>query len=84
MAPALASGNSFVLRPASQVAVTSLLLGEIIEATDYPPGGFNVVPSGYDAAEALIEDERVRMVTFMGSPAIGWDLKKRAHKKRGL
>lgn len=82
VAPALASGNTFVLRPASQVAVTSLLLGEIIAATDYPDGGFNVVPSGYDAAEALIEDERVKMVTFTGSPAIGWDLKKRAYKKR--
>lgn len=82
VAPALASGNTVVLRPASQVSITSLLLGEIIIDTDYPPGGMNVVPSGYDAAEVLLEDERVKMVTFTGSPSIGWSLKKKAYKKR--
>lgn len=82
VAPALASGNAFVLRPASQVSITSLLLGEIIKETEYPEGGMNVVPCGYNEAELLLEDERVKMLTFTGSPAIGWDLKKRAHKKK--
>lgn len=82
VAPALASGNSVVLRPASQVSITSVLLGEIINDTDYPSGGFNVVPSGYEAAEILLNDERVKMVTFTGSPAIGWELKRKAHKKK--
>jgi len=82
VAPALASGNTVVLRPASQVSITSMLLGEIINETDYPSGGFNVVPSGYEAAEILLNDERVKMVTFTGSPAIGWELKKKAYKKK--
>lgn len=82
VAPALASGNTVVLRPSTQVSATSHLLGEIINQTEYPEGGFNVVPSTYEAADILFEDEKVKMVTFTGSPSIGWDLKKRAHRKR--
>jgi glyceraldehyde-3-phosphate dehydrogenase (NADP+) len=82
VAPAFASGNSVVLRPASQVSITSMLLGKIIHETDYPAGGINVVPSGYEAAEVLLSDERVKMLTFTGSPEIGWGLKKKAHKKK--
>lgn len=81
VAPALAAGNAFVGRPASQVSPTMMLLAEIIQETEYPAGGFNAVPCGYEAAEPLIEDEQVKMVTFTGSPDIGWDLKKKAHKK---
>lgn len=82
VAPALASGNTFVLRPASQVCITSLLLGDIIGETEYPAGGVNIVPCGYKAADLLIEDERVKMLTFTGSPAVGWELKKRAYRKK--
>jgi acyl-CoA reductase-like NAD-dependent aldehyde dehydrogenase len=82
VAPAFASGNTVVLRPSSQVSMTSVLLGEIINETEYPPGGINIVPSGYEAADILLTDERVKMVTFTGSPAIGWELKKKAHKKK--
>lgn len=82
VAPAFASGNSVVLRPASQVSLTSMLLGEIINETGYPAGGINIVPSGYEAASVLLNDERIKMLTFTGSPEIGWDLKKKAHKKK--
>jgi acyl-CoA reductase-like NAD-dependent aldehyde dehydrogenase len=82
VAPALASGNTVVLRPSSQVALTSLLLGEISAETNLPSGSFNVVPSGYEEAEILLTDERVKMVTFTGSPAIGWDLKRKAYQKK--
>ncbi len=82
VAPAFASGNSVVLRPASQVSITSMLLGEIICETDFPAGAINIVPSGYEAAEVLLNDERVKMLTFTGSPEIGWQLKKKAHKKK--
>jgi glyceraldehyde-3-phosphate dehydrogenase (NADP+) len=81
VAPALATGNAFIARPASQVSPTTMLLSEIVADTDYPAGGFNAVPCGYEAAEPLIEDERVKMITFTGSPDIGWELKKKAHKK---
>ncbi len=82
VAPAFASGNTVVLRPSSQVCMTSILLGEIINETDYPRGGINIVPSGYEAADILLTDDRVKMVTFTGSPAIGWELKKKAQKKK--
>lgn len=82
VAPALAPGNTVVLRPSSQVPITSLLLGEIINETDYPDGGINIVPSGYDEAEMLLTDERVKKVTFTGSPAIGWELKRKAYQKK--
>jgi len=82
VAPAIATGNTIVLRPASQVALTSMILADIIEKSGYPAGGFNAVPCGYKAADVLVEDERVKKITFTGSPEIGWGLKKRAHKKR--
>jgi len=58
-----------------------MLLADIIRESGYPAGGFNAVPCGYKAADSLIEDERVKMITFTGSPDIGWDLKKKANKK---
>ncbi|MCK4825820.1 aldehyde dehydrogenase family protein, partial [bacterium] len=70
------------LRPASQVSLTSALLSEIIAKTEYPKGGFNHIPCGYKAADVLIQDERVKKISFTGSPEIGWDLKKRAYKKK--
>jgi len=71
-----------VLRPASQTSVTSMILADIIKESGYPSGGFNAVPCGYKAADVLVEDERVKKITFTGSPDIGWELKKRANKKR--
>lgn len=82
VAPGLAAGNTILLRPASQVPITSLLLAEIIAQTSLPPGGFNVIPCGYEAAEALFADDRVKMVTFTGSSAVGWELKKKAARKK--
>jgi glyceraldehyde-3-phosphate dehydrogenase (NADP+) len=82
VAPALAVGNTLVLRPASQVPITSLLLGEIIQETDYPQGGFNVLPAGYKESEILLTDDVVKKVTFTGSPAVGWELKKKAYQKK--
>ncbi len=81
VAPALATGNAFIARPASQVSPTTMLLAEIIAETDYPAGGFNALPCGYEAAETLVDDARIKMITFTGSPEIGWNLKKKAHKK---
>jgi len=82
VAPAIAAGNTIILRPASQVSPTSALLSEIIQNTEYPDGGFNFIPCGYQAAECLLEDERIKKISFTGSPEIGWQLKKKAYKKR--
>jgi glyceraldehyde-3-phosphate dehydrogenase (NADP+) len=82
VAPALAVGNAVILRPASQVPITSLLLGEIIQESGYPAGGFNVLPAGYKESEILLTDDVVKKVTFTGSPAVGWELKKKAYQKK--
>jgi len=82
VAPALAVGNTVVLRPASQVPITSLLLGEIIQESGYPSGGFNVLPAGYKESEILLTDDVVKKLTFTGSPAVGWELKKKAYQKK--
>ncbi len=82
VAPAMATGNTIVLRPASQVAMTSGLLSRLIQDSGYPAGAFNYVPCGYEAAEVLLEDDRVKKITFTGSPDIGWELKRKSPKKR--
>jgi glyceraldehyde-3-phosphate dehydrogenase (NADP+) len=82
VAPALASGNTILLRPASQVPITSLLLAEIVAETGLPAGIFNVIPCDYQAAENLIADERIKMITFTGSSSVGWEIKARAPRKR--
>jgi len=82
VAPALAVGNTVVLRPASQVPITSLLLGEIVQESGYPQGGFNVLAAGYRESEILLTDDVVKKVTFTGSPAVGWELKKKAYQKK--
>jgi acyl-CoA reductase-like NAD-dependent aldehyde dehydrogenase len=82
VAPALAAGNTVALRPASQVPITSLLLGEIVAGTEYPAGGLNVIPAGYRESEILLTDDVVKKVTFTGSPAVGWEIKKKAYRKK--
>ncbi|WP_272908615.1 aldehyde dehydrogenase family protein [Nitrospina gracilis] len=82
VAPALAVGNPIVLKPASSTPLTALLLGEVILESDAPGGMFSVVPCKSRDATALVEDPRLQLVSFTGSPPIGWDIKKRAGKKR--
>ena len=82
VAPALAAGNPIIIRPASQTPVSALKLGEIVLAAGWPEGAFSVVPSTTQAAAPLVEDDRVRLLTFTGSPAVGWGLKARAGRKR--
>ena len=82
VAPALAAGNPIVLRPASQTPISSLKLAQIVLEAGWPEPGIAVVPSTTADAAPLVEDERVRLLTFTGSPAVGWGLKSRAGTKR--
>lgn len=82
VAPAMACGNPIVLKPASYTPLTALLLGKVVSETDAVAGSFSVVPCKSSDATALVEDERLQMVTFTGSPPIGWDIKRRAGKKK--
>jgi acyl-CoA reductase-like NAD-dependent aldehyde dehydrogenase len=82
VAPALAAGNPILLRPASQTPVSALVLGEIVLEAGWPEGGIAVLPSSTETARPLVEDGRIKLLTFTGSPAVGWALKGRAGRKR--
>lgn len=82
VAPALAAGDPIIIRPASQTPVSALKLAEIVLEAGWPPDALSVVPSSTADAVPLVEDERLKLLTFTGSPAVGWDLKRRAGRKR--
>ncbi|MBI1883601.1 MAG: aldehyde dehydrogenase family protein [Chlamydiae bacterium] len=82
IAPAFAVGNPVILKPSMDTPITALLLGEIIQSCNVVSGMINVVTSHHEACEALITDERIKMISFTGSPDVGWDLKRRCDHKR--
>ena len=82
VAPAIAAGNPIIIRPASQTPISALKLGEIVLESGWPEGAFSVVPSSTQVASPLVEDNRIRLLTFTGSPLVGWGLKNRAGRKR--
>jgi acyl-CoA reductase-like NAD-dependent aldehyde dehydrogenase len=82
VAPALAAGDPIILRPASQTPLSALKLADVVQGSGFPEGAFSVVPSRTSDAAPLVEDERIRLLTFTGSPAVGWSLKSRAGRKR--
>jgi acyl-CoA reductase-like NAD-dependent aldehyde dehydrogenase len=82
IAPAIAAGCSMVLKPAPQAPVSALLLARLVQEAGWPSGALSVLPLTNEDAAPLIEDDRIKMFTFTGSAAAGWELKKKAGKKR--
>lgn len=82
IAPALAVGCPFVVKPASYTPVSLLIFGEILAGTAIPKGAFSILPADRKAADLLVTDERFKLLSFTGSPEVGWDMKKRAGKKK--
>ncbi|MTV11822.1 MULTISPECIES: aldehyde dehydrogenase family protein [Bradyrhizobium] len=82
VAPALAVGNSVVLKPAPQTPLTSLLLAEILTEAGLPKGALSVVHCSVPLAEQMVKDDRFAMVTFTGSAKVGWHIKSIAGKKK--
>ena len=82
VAPALAVGCPFVLKPASLTPIGALLIGEVLAETDLPRGAFSILPCRRDGAALFSEDDRLKLLSFTGSPGVGWDLKSRAGKKQ--
>ncbi len=82
LAPAVAAGCPIVVKPASQTPSEALLLAEILHRAGVPAGGVNVVPCGGAEASALLEDQRVKLLTFTGSAQVGWRLKQRMWDRR--
>jgi acyl-CoA reductase-like NAD-dependent aldehyde dehydrogenase len=81
VAPAIAAGCPFVLKPASMTPIGALVIGEILAETNLPKGAFSILPCRRDSADLLTEDERLKLLSFTGSPDVGWKLKARAGKK---
>ncbi|SNB44879.1 aldehyde dehydrogenase family protein [Geobacter sp. DSM 9736] len=83
VAPAIAAGNSIVLKPATKTPLSSIKLAELLTEAGLPPGGINlVIGSGKTVGNKLVEDERLAMLTFTGSPPVGRDIKSRSGLKR--
>ncbi|HWK21914.1 MAG TPA: aldehyde dehydrogenase family protein [Ureibacillus sp.] len=81
--PAIAAGNTIVLKPASQTPLSALFLAELIDQTALPKGAFNVVTgSGRTVGDALVESDKVKMITFTGSPAVGISIREKAGLKK--
>lgn len=81
IAPALAVGCPFVLKPASRTPIGALMIGEILAETDLPAGAFSILPCSRDGADLFTTDDRLKLLSFTGSPEVGWKLKAKAGKK---
>jgi len=82
VAPAIAAGCPFVLKPASATPLGALVIGEVLAETQLPKGAFSILPMSAADAAPLVEDERFKLLSFTGSPAVGWEMKRRAGKKK--
>jgi acyl-CoA reductase-like NAD-dependent aldehyde dehydrogenase len=82
IAPALAVGCPFVMKPASRTPLGAIIIGEVLAETDLPPGAFSILPAHRDGADLFTTDDRLKLLSFTGSPDVGWDLKARAGKKK--
>jgi len=81
IAPAIAAGCPFVMKPASRTPIGALLIGEVLAETNLPIGAFSILPCSRDGADLFTVDDRLKLLSFTGSPDVGWDLKARAGKK---
>jgi len=82
VAPAIAAGCTLVLKPAPQTPLTALRLAQIVEQAGWPDGALNVLPLSNDDAGILVSDDRLKLLSFTGSTAVGWSLKQKAGKKK--
>lgn len=82
IAPAIASGNPIILKPARSTPLTILELAKIIDSTELPKGAFSVLPMDREVGGKLVTDDRIKMLSFTGSPVVGWDMKAKAGKKK--
>lgn len=82
IAPAIAAGCPFILKPASLTPVGALLIAEVLAETNLPEGAFSVLPCHREGAGLFTEDERLKLLSFTGSPDVGWALKTKAGKKK--
>lgn len=83
IAPAIAVGCPFVMKPASRTPLGALIIGEVLAECDVlPEGAFSILPAHRDGAELFTTDDRLKLLSFTGSPDVGWALKAKAGKKK--
>ena len=82
IAPAIASGCPIILKPSSLTPLSTLELAKIISHTDLPLGAVSILPMNRSVGNSLVEDERINMLSFTGSPEVGWNLKRQSGKKK--
>ncbi len=82
IAPAIASGNPIIIKPARNTPLSVLNFARMVDQTDLPKGAFSVLPMDREAGNQLVTDERIKMLSFTGSPAVGWKMKREAGKKK--
>ena len=82
LAPAIASGNPIVLKPPSKDPLTMLTVAEIVEAAGVPAGMVSILPMTRELGDRMVADDRFKLLTFTGSPSVGWRMKERAGKKK--
>jgi glyceraldehyde-3-phosphate dehydrogenase (NADP+) len=82
VAPALAAGNTIVLKPPSVDPLTMLTIAEIIEKSGVPEGAVSILPMSRTLGDRMVADDRYKLLSFTGSPSVGWRMKERAGKKR--
>jgi len=81
IAPAIAAGCPFILKPASLTPIGAILIAEVLAETELPIGAFSILPCRREGAQLFTEDERLKLLSFTGSPDVGWALKAKAGKK---
>jgi len=82
IAPAIAVGCPFVMKPASRTPLGAIIMGEVLAETGLPKGAFSILPAHREGADLFTTDERLKLLSFTGSPDVGWDLKARCGKKK--
>lgn len=83
IAPAIAIGCPFVMKPASRTPLGAIIMGEVLaECVILPEGAFSILPAARDGADLFTVDDRLKLLSFTGSPGVGWDLKAKAGKKK--
>ncbi|SMC86696.1 aldehyde dehydrogenase family protein [Novosphingobium sp. B1] len=83
IAPAIAMGCPFVMKPASLTPLGAIIMGEVLAECDVlPEGAFSILPASRDGADLFTTDDRLKLLSFTGSPGVGWELKAKAGKKK--
>lgn len=82
LAPAIASGCPIILKPASSTPLSTLFLAKIIAETDLPKGSISILPMNRQTGNLLVTDDRIKLLSFTGSPEVGWKMKQMAGRKK--